>query len=123
MASVIVYSKSMYICWQFDGEHILYMACGSAFGMWIPDLGSRFRRNLELWTSDQISWKLYLIRVNSSTFDRKQKKILGVVTNPHEGCGGGRFWLFGTVVLTYFTYVETFAVNVYLFKYFKYAKG
>ena len=26
-------------------------------------------------------------------------------------------------VLTYFTYVETFVVNAYLFKYFKYAKG
>jgi hypothetical protein len=28
-----------------------------------------------------------------------------------------------TNVLTYFTYVETFAVNTDLFKYFKYAKG
>jgi len=25
--------------------------------------------------------------------------------------------------LAYFTYAETFAVNAYLFKYFKYAKG
>jgi len=28
-----------------------------------------------------------------------------------------------TNVLTYFTYVETFAVNAYLFKYFQYVKS
>ena len=28
-----------------------------------------------------------------------------------------------TNVLTYFTHVETFVVNTYLFKYFEYAKG
>ena len=30
---------------------------------------------------------------------------------------------FDTQILTYFTYAETFAVNAYLFKYFKYATG
>jgi len=80
------------------GEEVLpNLVSGCACGVRNPNFRQSILQILELRKSDQIDLKIYSIQANSPSLGIIYSRINGVVTNPREGCGGGRFYLFCTV--------------------------